>query len=274
LIKLKKILLEEKWDYIHIVWEWPIWWVWIYLCNRFWLNYTTSFHSKFPEYFYLRTKFPISIWYKILKSFHENAKNLLISTESLKLELEKKWFKNLKVCPLWVDNKKFKRIKNVDLWFKKPIFIYMWRIAIEKNIEDFLKLKLLWTKLVVWDWPQRKKLENKYKNVKFVWYKEWQELVRYLSWSDVFVFPSKTDTFWLSVLEAMACWLPVIAYNVTGPKDIITNWYDWYVWDTLEENILKWLKIPRKNPINTATKYSWENMTDKFLEYQVPTSEL
>lgn len=270
LFKLKKILLKEKPNYIHIVWEGPIGWIWIYLCNKLWLNYTTSFHSKLPEFINLRIKFPVLFWYKIIKNFHKKTKNLLVATESLKIELENKWFKNIKVCPLWVDTKKFRRIENVNLWFKKPIFTYMWRVAIEKSIEDFLKLKLPWTKLVIWDWPERERLEREYKDTKFVWYKKWEELVEYLSWSDVYVFPSRTDTFGLSILEAMACWLPVIAYNVMWPKDIITNWYDWYFSDTLEENILKWLEIPKENPINTAKKYDWEETINKFLEYQVP----
>lgn len=267
--KLKKILIREKPDYIHIVWDWPIWWRWVSVCNKLWLKYTTSFHTKLPEYLYLRTGYPISYSYNFLKKVHKNAYSLLVTTKTLKDELELKWFKNINVYPLGVDSSSFQRIENVDLWYKKPIFTFMWRVAIEKNIEDFLKLELPWTKLVIWNWPARKKLEKKYNDTKFVWYKKWKELTRFLSWSDLFIFPSKTDTFWLTILEAMSCWLPVIAYDVMWPKDIIINWYNWFIWNELQENIFKWLKIWKENPINTAKKFTWENTIDKFLEYQI-----
>lgn len=267
--KLKKIILSEMPDYIHIVWEWPIWWTAINICNKYSLKYTSSFHSKFPEYVYLRTKLPISTWYNILRKFHENSERVLVTTNSLKKELEERGFKKIWVYPLWVDSERFKRLENIDLWYKKPIFVYMWRVAVEKNIEAFLKLNTPWTKLVIWDGPLRKKLEEEYNDAKFVWYKSWKQLVKYLSWSDVFVFPSMTDTFWLSILEAMSCWLPVIAYNITWPKDIITNSFDWFIWEDLQENIKKGLTIDKKNPMKTANKYSWDNMVDKFLEYQV-----
>lgn len=267
--KVKKIIKKVKPDFIHIATEWPLWVAWILACRELWLKYTTAYHTKFPEYVNLRIKIPINWSYKALKLFHKNSSKILVSTHTMKKELEKKGFKNLRVYPLWVDSEKFKMREDICLNLERPVFCYMWRVAIEKNIEDFLDLKLPWSKLVIWDWPSKKDLEDKYKDVKFVWYQKWKNLVNFLSASDVFVFPSKTDTFWLAILEAMACWLPVAAYDVLWPKDIITSWFDWFVWENLKQSALECLNIPKENPLKTACKYNWSNMVEKFIAYQV-----
>jgi len=267
--KIKKIIKEECPDCIHIATEWTLWVAGVMVCSELWLKYTTAYHTKFPEYVNLRTKIPVSWGYKALKYFHKNSSKILVSTYTMKKELEEKWFENLRVYPLWVDTKKFKNREEICLNLPKPIFCYMWRVAIEKSIEDFLKLDLPWSKLVIWDGPQKQQLEKKYSDAKFVGYQKWKDLVNYLSASDVFVFPSKTDTFWLAILEAMACGLPVAAYNVLWPRDIITNWEDWFTWEDLQKCAIKCLDIPKENPLKTANNYSWDNMVKRFIAYQV-----
>ncbi|MCT4616847.1 MAG: glycosyltransferase family 1 protein [Candidatus Gracilibacteria bacterium] len=267
--KIKKIISEEKPDYIHIATEGTLGIAGIMVCKQLGYKYTTAYHTKLPEYVNLRTKIPVKWGDKAMKYFHKKSSRVLVSTYTMKKELEEKGFKNLRVYPLGVDTKKFKHKQKICLNLPKPVFCYMGRVAIEKSIEDFLKLDLPGSKLIIGDGPQREELEKKYPEANFVGYKKGQELVNLLSASDVFVFPSKTDTFGLVILEAMACGLPVAAYNVLGPKDIITNGYDGYTGEDLQKCALECLKIEKNNPLKTANNYSWDNMVKRFIAYQV-----
>lgn len=153
---------------------------------------------------------------------------------------------------------------------KSPVFAYLGRIAIEKNVEDFLKLKLSGTKLVIGDGPERLKLESKYGNeALFVGYKKGQELVDCLSLCDVFVFPSVTETFGLVILEALACGLPVAAYNVMGPKDIVTNGVDGYLGDDLGASAIKCLNLSSDKCREKALQFTWEAYVDNFIKNNI-----
>jgi len=157
--------------------------------------------------------------------------------------------------------------KLVKAGLKKPVFTFLGRVAPEKNIETFLKCDLPGSKLVIGDGPQRKDLEKEFKgSAVFVGRKKATEVADLLSISDVFVFPSKTDTFGLAIIEALACGVPVAAYNVQGPKNIITNGVDGFLGGSLKANALKCLNIDRKNCRKTAMKYSWDNFTDEFIK--------
>lgn len=268
--KIKKIILEEKPDYIHIATEGPLGVNTRKICIKLNLSFTTSYHTRFTDYVNLRFKFiSPKIVYKYLRWFHNKAEYTMTMTNSMKEELEYHNITNLRMWPLGVDTNLFKKNSKaiIPKKMKTPIFTYLGRIAVEKSLEDFLKLDLPGTKLIIGDGPDRKKLEKKYnKNTLFVGYKHGQDIVDLLSISDVFVFPSKTETFGLVIVEALACSLPVAAYDIQGPKDIITNGVDGYLGDNLKENALKCLKLNKKNCRKTALKYSWENSAKLFLK--------
>lgn len=178
-------------------------------------------------------------------------------------------FKNVTVLPFGVELDLFKKNPKAKTpkSFKKPIFTFLGRIAPEKNLKAFLKCDLPGTKLIIGDGPQKQNLKKKFKkHTVFVGKKKGQEIVDLLSISDVFVFPSKTDTFGLVLVEALACELPVAAYNVHGPKDIITNGQDGFLGNDLAKNAIKCLDLDRKKCRKKALQYSWDNFTNKFIK--------
>ncbi|MFA6306145.1 MAG: glycosyltransferase family 1 protein [Candidatus Gracilibacteria bacterium] len=273
--KLKEIFKKFAPDFIHIATEGPLGLAAKIFCTKNNLKFTSSYHTKLPEYFALRLKINAveKIIWKYLQWFHSTSEKVMVSTDSLKKELEKHKINKGVIVPLGIDLKLFKQNKEPPVFpkIKRPIFTFLGRVAIEKNIEAFLNLNLPGTKLIIGDGPARKKLEKKFtKNTVFVGYKKGQDIIDLLSISDVFVFPSKTDTFGLVILEALACGLPVAAYNVQGPKDIIENGKTGYIGSDLKENALKCLKLDKKLCRKEAEKYSWNNFTDKFIENLVP----
>lgn len=265
--KMEKIICEENFDIIHIVTEGPLGFTAKKICDKHNFKYTTYYHTKFPEYIYVRLKILLNTVYIYMHYFHKKSKAILVSTDSLKNDLEKRNFKNLQVCTPGVGTTFFKRneksisLKDID----KPRFIFLGRIAPEKNLEAFLKCELTGSKILIGDGPDRKKLENKYPNARFLGNKIGQELVDILSAGDVFVLPSHTETFGLVVIEALACGLPVACYNVLGLQELITNGKDGYLGDDLAKNAIKCLSLNRQDCVDKAMQYSWENTALKFI---------
>lgn len=265
--KCLKILEEVNPDFIHIATEGPLGISMRNLCSKKKIPFTTSYHTNFSKYVNLRYKFiSEKKVYSFLKWFHNKAEKTLVCTPTIQAELQQMGIAKTTIWPLGIDLQLFKKntkTKNL-LKLKTPIFTYLGRLAPEKNIEEFLKLNLPGTQLVIGDGPERKELEKKYPHVTFVGYKFGQEIVELLSISDVFVFPSKTETFGLVLLEALACELPVAAFNVQGPKDIITQGVDGYLGDNLEEQALKCLTLDKKVCRKTAENYYWEKSAELF----------
>jgi len=273
-IKIAPLIKSENPDFIHISTEGPMGLAARGICIKNKWHFTSAYHTRFPEYMEARLKmsFIKGLTYKYLRWFHSKSTHLIVSTPSLKLELEKKGFKNLAVVPLGVNTEVFKRNLNAQIpeGLNSPIFVFLGRVAIEKNIRAFLDCSLPGSKMVIGDGPQRKTLEKKYKDrVLFTGYKKGQELVDLLSVSDVFVLPSKTDTFGLTIVEAMACGLPVAAYNVQGPRDIISDGVDGFLGDDLQANAVKCLNLNREACRKKALSYSWENSGEEFIKYLV-----
>ena len=269
--KMKKIINEGNFDIINIVTEGPLGLSAKKICRRHKIKYNTYYHTNFPKYVHIRLKlnFFKEITYSYLKWFHKNSNHTVVTTETLKQILEAKGLKNIKINPLGVDTSIFKRNENVKKipGLKYPVFTYVGRIAPEKNIEAFLKCNLPGTKIVIGDGPTRRKLEEKYsKDALFLGEKIDQKLVDLLSQTDVLVFPSKTDTFGLIIIEAMACGVPVAAYDILGPRDIIINGKNGYIGDNLEKNAIKCLNLKKEDCIKTAEKYSWQKNAERFLE--------
>lgn len=255
-------------DAIHIVTEGPLGWAVRSVCIKNGIQFTTWYHTKFQLYVDVRLHGLLGPIYSLMRRFHSKAVRTMVSTEGLKSELEAEGFKNVVVVPLGVDIEQFVRNPYPSLpSLPKPIFVYFSRLAPEKSPEEFLKLKLSGTKLVIGDGPDRKKLEEKYgRENKFVGYKRGQELVDWLSLCDVFIFPSRTETFGLVVLEALACGIPVAAHSVMGPRDIITEGKDGYLSENLAEAAMKCLALSRDDCRAKALQYSWEHSADEFIK--------
>ena len=213
---IERMIEEEKPDYIHIASEGPLGFTARLICQKRKLRFTTSYHTHFHLYFKSRIKCLEGTVFSFIRWFHSAAAQTMVATKSLKRELESHGFKNTVLWPLGVDTELFSyQQKTSKSAYPRPVFLYLGRLAPEKNIEKFLSLSLPGTKLVIGDGPSRKRLEAKYtKNTIFVGYKQGKELSELLKQGDVLVFPSMTDTFGLVALEALACGIPVAAHKV------------------------------------------------------------
>lgn len=236
------------------------------ICLRYNIPFTTSFHTRFPEY--VAARFPFikeETVYRFLRWFHGPATAMMVATPALKRELEGRGFKNLRIWTRGVDTDMFRPLPGVGLPYPKPIWLYVGRIAVEKNIEAFLKLDLPGTKVVVGDGPARGVLSKHYPDVKFLGSRSGEPLVQAYAASDVFVFPSRTDTFGLVMLEALACGTPVAAYPVQGPLDVIGQAEVGALDEDLESACRKALSLSRDDARAFAIQRNWRNCTEQFL---------
>ena len=260
-------------DFLHIATEGPLGLAARCFAIRCGMNFTTAYHTRFPEYIYSRTRIPLNLTYSYLRWFHQPSKNLLAPTETVLKDLSKRVIGNPKLWPRGVDLKHFtpaKERKNNP----KHIFIYVGRVAVEKNLCDFLDLDLDGEKWVVGDGPALARLKSKYHDVVFHGAKTRNELPEFYQKADVFVFPSKTDTFGLVMLEAMSCGLPVAAFPVTGPIDVVGN-SDGGVLDfDLANACNRALKKSRTKVRAYAETFSWRNASRIFLSHLVPTGNI
>lgn len=220
--KVAKIINEFQPDAIHIATEGPIGRATRRFCKRRGYPYTTSFHTRFAEYANERWKVPTAWGYAILRDFHRDGETMMVATPGLVEELTERGFGDMKLWARGVDLEQFqpgdRSLLDVH---ERPVFLYVGRLAVEKSIEDFLEADLPGTKVIVGEGPQREELEEKYKDAVFVGSKFGDELTQYYQAADVFVFPSRTDTFGLVNVEALACGVPVAAYPVRGPLEIL-----------------------------------------------------
>jgi glycosyltransferase involved in cell wall biosynthesis len=192
------------------------------ICLKHGIEFSTSFHTRFPDYVKARAPFVPEEWvWRWLRWFHGPATAMMVATMRLQREMAAHGFHNLRIWSRGVDVEEFHPVPGARLPFEGPIFLYVGRVAVEKNIELFLKLDLPGTKVVVGDGPARPALEKKYPGARFLGALSGRSLVEAYAGSDVFVFPSHTDTFGLVLLEALACGLPVAAYPVQGPLDVV-----------------------------------------------------
>lgn len=263
-----EILRELQPDAVHIATEGPLGWAARGEALVHGIPFTTSYHTQFQLHIEARVGGPFltPLVYTFLRIFHGKAVRTMVATESLKSTLEENGFKNLILWPFGVDTELFVRNPSPPLpEFPKPVFVYFGRVATEKNIEEFLEAKLPGTKLVIGDGPSRSQLEKKYAGqARFLGYKRGQELVDWLSLSDVFVFPSRTETFGLVILEALACGVPVAAHDAIGPRDILTNGKDGIMGKDLAEAAQKALTLNRADCRATAEAYSWKHSAEVF----------
>ena len=256
-------------DYIHIATEGPLGILARNYCVKNNLAFSTSFHTQYPEY--LRARLPVSLKfsYSILRWFHRAAKHCLVTSKTVADRLEHWGFENIANWSLGVDletfNPKFRDKSAPEFNLPGPIYLYVGRIAVEKNPEAFLKLDLPGSKVVVGDGPLRTQLQEKYKDVLFVGAKHGKELSKFYASADCFVFPSRTDTFGLVLLEAMASGIPVAAFPVQGPLDVIGDGGAGVLDEDLAVAAQRAVKIPRQVCRTYASQFTWEASAEQFL---------
>jgi glycosyltransferase involved in cell wall biosynthesis len=264
--RVSKLIKHLNPDAIHLATEGPLGFAARRVCMREGIPFTTWYHTHFQLYVDVRIPglMPLIWWF--LRRFHSGAARTFVSTKSLQKQLERRGFKNLCVVPLGVDTNRFIKSKTPTT-LPKPVFMYLGRLAPEKNPEEFLQLNLPGTKLVVGDGPDRARLEKKYRNsALFVGYKQGKELVDWLSQAEVLVFPSRTETFGLVALEALSCGIPVAAHDVMGPRDIITHGVDGYLSEDLSDAAQKCLGLDPNNCRKKAELFSWQHSAEEFIK--------
>jgi glycosyltransferase involved in cell wall biosynthesis len=256
-------------DAIHIATEGPLGHAAHRYCATRSLPFTTSYHTRFPEYLRLRAPVPLRWSYAYLRRFHAAAEHTLVPTESQRALLLAKGFARVRLWSRGVDTSVFTPDDAVRYPFPRPIMVYMGRVAIEKNIDEFLRLDLPGSKVVIGDGPDRQRLQATYPDARFLGSKFNRDLARHLAGGDVFVFPSRTDTFGLVLLEAMACGLPVAAFPVTGPRDVIKSGLTGILDEDLASAIRGALSLDRRNCRMHAEQFSWDRCTAQFESYMV-----
>ena len=270
--RVGKLISKADADIIHIATEGPIGIFAKRYCVKNKLKFTTSYHTQFDKYLKLYYPYlPIKLAQKFLKGFHSKAEKILVTTQSMKDELQEIGFDKDKMV-VWTrgaNHGAFQKPKKINLEYKRPIYLYVGRVSIEKNIRAFLDLDLEGTKLIVGKGPDLDKLKKEYPEAKFKGERTNGELASYLASSDVFVFPSKTDTFGIVIIEALKCGLPVAAYPVAGPKDIFNGTNIGSLNNDLKKAALEALKSDRSACIEHAKKYTWENCAKIFLNSAV-----
>lgn len=262
----------EAWQpcVIHVATEGPVGLAARRYCRKRGLPFTTSFHTRFPEYIAARTGIPAAWIYPLLRRFHNGADMIMVATETLRADLAARGFENLAIWGRGVDVELFKPRGKTFLSDPRPIYLYVGRIAVEKNIKDFLDLNMPGTKIVVGDGPQRDALRRAYPAVRFVGTQEGEELARYYAAADVFVFPSRTDTFGNVILEALASGVPVAAYPVPGPKDILGGTAVGALDVDLARAARNALSISPEACRAFALNYSWRTSAEQFLANVIP----
>lgn len=265
--KLARIIENFQPDALHISTEGPLGIAARSYAIRKNLSFTTAFHTRFAEYLEARTKIPARLTYMWLRRFHAPSSGVMVATPSLQADLASRGFKNLCSWPRGVDLTQFHPTPRQDWPFPRPIFAYVGRVAVEKNLRAFLTLDLPGSKLIIGDGPQRKALAQEFPNAHFAGALHGADLAKAYAGADIFVFPSKTDTFGLVVLEALASGLPVAAYPVTGPKDILANAPTpvGALSEDLKTACLNALAVDRAHCRHYAEQFSWRACAERFL---------
>ncbi|WP_413709961.1 glycosyltransferase family 4 protein [Rhizobium sp. Rhizsp82] len=259
---------KHKPSYVHIATEGPLGLTARRWCLKNRMPFSTSYHTRFPEYVSARLPVPKSWLYAFVKWFHNSGAGCMVATPSLARELSEKGIRNLMPWSRGIDASQFHpaELEETPFGLQRPVFMTVGRVALEKNLPAFLDLDLPGSKVVVGDGPARAELSKRYPDVLFTGLKFGTELADIYAQADVFVFPSLTDTFGNTILEALASGVPVAAYPVTGPLDIIGDEGEVGALDEdLRAACLAALSASRDKARELALTYSWEAATQQFI---------
>ncbi len=272
--EVREIILDYEPDAIHIATEGPVGFAARRVCQEWKLPFTTSYHTKFPEYVSARLPIPLSVGYAVMRWFHRPSGRVMVATPTLQKDLEARGFRNISPWTRGVDTEQFRPgLEPIFGDVARPIMTYVGRVAVEKNIEAFLKVDLPGTKVIVGGGPQVEELKAKYPDAIFTGPRFGSELARSYADSDVFVFPSLTDTFGLVIIEAMATGTPVAAFPAHGPIDLIPGSNAGALNDDLKLAIVEALTLDRKVVRAYAEKFSWRACAEEFVRNLEPYPE-
>ena len=263
-------------DCVHIATEGPIGLIARGYLTKRGLPYTTSLHTKFPEYINERIGMPLSWGYQFLRWFHKTAESTLVTTQSMRDELTQRGLENLVVWTRGVDTELFTpELRRPDReQSAQPTMVYVGRVAVEKNIKAFLDLPTPGTKVIVGDGPARAKLQADYPDAQWVGYQTGSDLAQHYANADVFVFPSRTDTFGIVMLEAMACGVPVAGYPATGTVDVVQEGVNGAIDEDLGLAVGRALQVPRDNCRRYALTKGWDAVGELFARELVVITRL
>ena len=257
-------------DAIHIATEGPLGMTVRRYCVRNKLPFTTAYHTRFPEYVEPRLGVPVSWTYKVMRHFHGKSAGVMVATKSIRADLEARGFDNIKDWSRGVDTELFRPQAKDAIDAPRPIFMFVGRVAVEKNLPAFLELDLPGSKVVVGDGPDMTMLKKRFPDTIFVGAKKGEDLARHYAAADVFVFPSRTDTFGLVMLEALASGAPVAAFPVPGPLDVIASDKVGVLSEDLGAAARQALELSAEDCRTYALGYSWRACAEQFFTNLAP----
>lgn len=265
--RVAKVIAEFAPEAIHIATEGPLGFITRRLCLRRGWPFTTAYHTQFPAYLARRTRLPESWFWRYIRWFHEPATRVMVATASISAELAAHGLRKAHRWSRGVDLAQFSGAAAQPGEFaglERPIQLYVGRVAVEKNIAAFLEARHPGTKVVVGDGPELASLQRRFPKALFLGKRTGSMLAGCYAGADVFVFPSRTDTFGLVVVEALACGTPVAAFPVAGPIDIVTERCG-ALSDDFDRAIDAALFCKRGDCSARGREFSWEAATDQFL---------
>lgn len=268
--QVNRTIREFDPDVLHIATEGPLGLAARRFALRHDFPFTTAYHTRFPEYVYARFRLPLNWSYAWLRHFHGPSRAVMAPTQVVVDDLKANGFHNVRLWSRGVDAEIFRPQASKRLDSEPPIFLYVGRVAVEKNVEAFLELDLPGSKWVVGTGPALEHIRRKFPRANYLGVLEREELASVYAAADVFVFPSKTDTFGLVLLEAMACGLPVAAYPVTGPRDVIADSKAGVLHEDLRTACLQALELRREDALARARLFTWRAATEQFFGHLHP----
>lgn len=279
--ELTRLLDQFSPQAIHIATEGPLGWAARAYCVRRGLSFTTAFHTRFPEILKAALKIPLSLGYALFRRFHRPSSGVMVPTQGVQRMLKQRGFRTLRDWTHGVDMALFpyhdKAQNHVGVeGLVRPVSLFVGRVSYEKNIEAFLRLDVPGSKIVCGVGPLEASLKARYPAVHWLGILAREELAKVYAGADVFVMPSKAETFGLVMLEAMSCGTPVAAYPVDGPREVLGDGHGRVEGGALDHDLLQaWLRarsVPRHEARERAQVFSWEKASRQFLENLVRVS--
>jgi len=271
--KVRALFAKCKPDFVHIATEGPIGLMARFHCVKEGINFTTSYHTRFPEYLKKMCGIPLFVSYAYFRWFHSLSRKVMVPTTAMAIDLKNREFQNVVIWNRGVNLIHFKPYEKNSSPLPRPIVMYVGRVSVEKNIQAFMSLKTQGTKVVVGDGPILEKLKRSNPDVVFVGTKKGEELARNYSMADVMVFPSKSDTYGLVLLESLACGTPFASYPEPGPIDIYSHDPKLasnccYISNDLQKAVNDCLADSNvQSAIELAKEFSWVRCTERFLSH-------